>query len=120
INNLAGRLNIANSAAPFDGGTVFGTGTILDPDGGLVTGIDGRVAINASGVLSPGEQPANSIGTLNLGGRVDLNNVQGSGLGQLLIEVDFNNAQTNDIVQADKWNNITGMILMTNINPSAG
>ncbi|HXU79056.1 MAG TPA: hypothetical protein VN794_20935, partial [Methylomirabilota bacterium] len=120
INNLAGRLNIANGAAPFDGGTVFGTGSILDPDSGLVTGIDGRVAINPSAVLSPGTQPSNSIGTINLGARVDLNNVQGGGLGQILIEVDFNHPQTNDIVMADKWNNITGMILMTNINPPAG
>jgi len=66
INNLAGRLNIANGAAPFDGGTVFGTGSILDPDSGLVTGIDGRVAINPSAVLSPGTQPSNSIGTITI------------------------------------------------------
>jgi autotransporter-associated beta strand protein len=120
IYNLAGRIQVANAAAPFDGGFFFGTGTMLDPDGGLVTGIDGRVAINPSAVLSPGASPSNSIGTMTLGARVDLNNIQGGGLGQLLIEVDFSNPQTNDIVGADKWNNITGMIIMTNINPGAG
>jgi hypothetical protein len=74
---LAGRLNIANGAAPFDGGTVFGTGSILDPDSGLVTGIDGRVAINPSAVLSP--QPERSRATPSqpsTWGPVDLNNVR--------------------------------------------
>lgn len=119
INNLNGRLNVAPAAAPFDGGTYTGTGSILDPDSGLITGIDGRFAVNPSAIWSPGS-PTNAIGTVNIGARIDLNNVQGGGLGELLVEVDFNNPQTNDIVLADKWNNITGMILMTNINPGAG
>jgi autotransporter-associated beta strand protein len=119
IYNLSGRLNVAPAAAPFDGGIYTGTGSILDPDSGLVTGIDGRFAVNPSAIWSPGS-PTNAIGTMNVGARIDLNNVQGGGLGQLVVEVDFNNPQTNDIVQADKWNNITGMILMTNINPQAG
>src|ERR1051326_5282420 len=119
INNLSGRLNVAPAAAPFDGGIYTGTGTILDPDSGLITGIDGRFAVNPSAIWSPGS-PTNAIGTMNVGARIDLNNVQGGGLGQLVIEIDFNNPQTNDMVLADKWNNITGMILMTNINPVAG
>jgi len=119
IDNLSGRLNVANTGAPFDGGTYTGTGTILDPDSGLITGIDGRFAVNPSAIWSPGS-PTNAIGTMNVGARIDLNNTPASGLGALVIEVDFNNPQTNDIVMADKWNNITGMILMTNINPGAG
>jgi autotransporter-associated beta strand protein len=119
INNLSGRLNVAPAAAPFDGGIYTGTGSIVDPDSGLITGIDGRFAVNPSAIWSPGS-PTNAIGTMNVGARIDLNNIQGGGLGQLVVEVDFNNPQTNDIVLADKWNNITGMILMTNINPGAG
>jgi autotransporter-associated beta strand protein len=119
IYNLSGRLNVANTGAPFDGGTYTGTGAILDPDSGLITGIDGRFAVNPTAIWSPGS-PTNAIGTMNVGARIDLNNTPASGLGTLVIEVDFNNPQTNDIVMADKWNNITGMILMTNINPQAG
>jgi autotransporter-associated beta strand protein len=119
IYNLTGRLRVAPSAAPFDGGTYTGTGTILDPDSGLI-GIDGRFEVNPTGICSPGSA-TNAIGTMNVGARFDLNNVPaGGGLGQLVVEVDFNNPQTNDMVLADKWNNITGMILMTNINPVAG
>jgi autotransporter-associated beta strand protein len=119
IYNLSGRLNVANTGAPFDGGTYTGTGAIIDPDSGLITGIDGRFAVNPSAIWSPGS-PTNAIGTMNVGARIDLNNTPASGLGTLVIEVDFNNPQTNDMVFADKWNNITGMILMTNINPGAG
>jgi len=119
INTLNGRLNVAPSAAPFDGGKYFGTGFFFDPDGGL-SGIDGRFAINPSAVVSAGDAPENSVGTMFIGARVDLNNTPASGIGVLRVDVDFGNSQTNDIIQADKWNNVTGMILMTNINPGAG
>jgi autotransporter-associated beta strand protein len=115
INNLAGRLNFE--------GLFFGTGSVLDPDSGLITGIDGRLSANPLAIWSPGATPSGSIGTMNIGARVDLNNTPNTapfGVAELLIEVDFNNPQTNDMVLADKWNNITGMILMTNINPVAG
>jgi autotransporter-associated beta strand protein len=116
INNLNNRMNFE--------GLAFGTGGWQDPDGGLpTTAPDGRVAANPLSLWSPGATPNNSIGSMYVGARVDLNNTPGTfpfGIAQLLIEVDFNNAQTNDIINADKWNNITGMILMTNINPGAG
>jgi len=119
IYNLSGRLNVGPAGVPFDGGVYTGTGTVLDPDSGLITGIDGRFEIRPSGTCSPGS-PTNAITTINVGARVDLDNTPGSGLGTLMIEVDFNNPQTNDIILADKWNNLTGMLLITNINPVAG
>jgi autotransporter-associated beta strand protein len=120
IKEVRGRLNLAPTGAPFDGATLFGPGQFLDSDGGLITGNDGRLAINPSALWSPGTNLYNSIGTTFVQARVDLNNTPASGVGVLRIEVDFNNPQTNDIVIADKWNNITGMLLMTNINPGAG
>jgi autotransporter-associated beta strand protein len=115
IYNLAvgnnGRLSI-------DGGFVFGTGTFIDPDSGLL-GADGRVFVNAGGTLSPGAAPFNSIGTMILGSRLDLSFNAGT-LAKLLIEVDFNNPQVNDLVGADLWNTLNGEIIMTNINPQAG
>jgi autotransporter-associated beta strand protein len=115
INNLNNRMNFA--------GLVFGTGGWQDPDGGLVSPVDGRVSANPLSLWSPGAAPDNSIASMYVGTRVDLNNTPGTapfGIATLKIEVDFNNAQTNDMILADKWNNITGMILMTNINPGAG
>jgi len=122
IKHLRGRLNLGPTGSPFDGGRLYGTGTIQDPDGGAVTGgpIDGRLAINQNAIFSPGLAPNNSIGTFSADCRIDLNNIPASGYGTLLIEVDFGNSQVNDIVECDRWNNITGMLLMTNINPGAG
>jgi autotransporter-associated beta strand protein len=114
IKAVRGRLNLNSGAA------YFGTGIYQDSDSGLTTGNDGRFAINFGAVVSPGLTPGGDVGTMNVGARVDVNNTPGSGLGVLRIDVDFANPQTNDIVQADTWNNITGMILLTNINPSAG
>jgi autotransporter-associated beta strand protein len=110
INNLNGRLNIE--------GTVFGTGSVVDPNSTLPNP-DGRIAIRPGSLLSPGDAPANSIGTFHANGRLD-HDAQNGVLGQLLIEVDFNHAQTNDMVAADLWNNLNGLIVMTNINPGAG
>jgi autotransporter-associated beta strand protein len=114
VDGAAGRMNFE--------GAVFGTGRWQDPDGGLA-GIDARFSANPLSFWSPGFGPDGSIGSMEIDARVDLNNTPGTapfGIATLKIEVDFNNAQTNDIIYADKWNNITGLILMTNINPIAG
>ena len=121
IKHIRGRMNLGLAANPADPATLFGTGRIEDSDGGLTTGNDGRLAINQGAVVSPGTNFAGGdIATMYVGARVDLNNVPAGGLGVLRIDVDFANPQTNDIIQADKWNNMTGMILMTNVNPGAG
>src|SRR5262249_55055876 len=120
IKEIRGRLQMGTNNLPFDGATFFGPGQFLDTDGGLVTGNDGRLAINQATLWSPGTNLYNSIATTLVQARVDLNNVAVSGFGVLRIEVDFANPQRNDMVVADKWNNITGMLLMTNINPGAG
>ncbi len=115
LNNLVSRINIY--------GTMYGTGIVSDPDstgggGGLFPpGIDGRLEIrNPTGILSPGATLTNSIGTLNVFTRFDFDGVNGNGWGTLLIEVDKDNAQTNDVIAADYWSNIQGKIAMRNIN----
>ena len=111
-------------------GLLYGTGTISYPNGGGFDSIantsDPRLVINSLGVLSPGPTPANSIGTMNLYCRFDFNNdvengqTAGAGVSTVRIDVDFNNPATNDVINCDRWNNCTGFLLMTNINPSAG
>lgn len=116
LNNLVSRLNVY--------GSMYGNGTVSDPDstgggGGLFpAGIDGRLELrNPTGVISPGATLTNSIGTLNVFTRFDIDGVNGQGRGALLIEVDKSNAQTNDAIAADYWSNIQGKIAMRNINP---
>lgn len=112
VNNLNGRLNV-NS-----GGVLFGTGSVIDPNS-TAPNPDGRTAINAGALLSPGAAVANSIGAFTAGGRFDLNIANGVPA-KLLVEVDLNNPQVNDVVAVDLWNNMLGMIVMTNIDPAAG
>lgn len=128
IYNTGGRLNLGSAAAPFDGGLLFGTGEIQDPDGTPLVppfnavGADGRITINNAAVISPGAQPYNSIGTMSAKVRFDFNNNLAAPPAQIRIEVDFSQSpgQINDIIIADRWNNIAGMLVMTNINPGAG
>ena len=110
-------------------GLLFGTGTISYPNGGGLDSIantsDPRLVIGPLGVISPGPTPAGSIGDMNLYCRFDFNNDpeggQGvAGVGTVRVDVDFSNPQTNDIINCDRWNNDTGYVLMTNINPGAG
>jgi autotransporter-associated beta strand protein len=115
INNWSARLTVE--------GLLFGTGYIVDPNGGGLVSGNGRLQINPLGVISPGATPTGSIGTMTVSARFDVQNTPTTapfGLGTVRIEVDFSNPQTNDILQIDRWNNITGIILMTNINPGAG
>jgi hypothetical protein len=103
INNLNDRMNV--------NGLLVGTGTISDATG-VVNGNQGRLAINAGATFSPGT----SIGTFIVEGRLDLNQAGGgSPAGRLIIEVDLNHPQKNDLVSVDKWSNIRGTIVMTNI-----
>jgi autotransporter-associated beta strand protein len=110
----ATRMNIS--------GLYFGTGAVYDVDG-TDKGNDGRVNMlnNVGALMSPGATPFGSIGSMTMGCRVDLNGGNpNNGAGKLLIEVDFNNPQTNDMILADRWNNIQSTIVVSNINPGAG
>ncbi|MEW6157689.1 MAG: hypothetical protein AB1813_09665 [Verrucomicrobiota bacterium] len=103
IENVNGRLNV-NSGA-----TLFGTGIVTDNTGDI-NGNNGRLAINGGGTFSPGSAPTHSIGTFTVEGRLDLNQNA-----RLLIEVDLDHPAKNDVVAVDKWSNIRGIIVMTNI-----
>ncbi len=124
-----GTINIIQPKMSVEG-LLYGTGTIAYPDGGGFDSIkntsDPRLVINSLGVLSPGPTPQDSIGNMNLYCRFDFNNdPEGpqagiAGVSTIRIDVDFSNPQTNDIINCDRWNNDTGYLLMTNINPTAG
>ena len=108
-------------------GLVYGNGTIADPNGGgfesIANGNAARVVIQAQGIISPGLAPVNSISSMNLECRFDYQNDPKNspfGVGTVRIEVDFSNPQVYDRMNVDRWNDNTGYLLMTNINPSAG
>ncbi len=109
-------------------GLLYGTGTITDPNGGGNESISAnanapRVVIQSLGVISPGVTPTGSISNLYLQCRFDYQNDPKNtpfGVGTVRIEVDFSNPQTNDVMYVDRWNDNTGYLLMTNINPGAG
>lgn len=108
ITNRAGRLNINSGAL------LFGTGTVSDGTADI-NGNNGRLAINGGAIFSPGASLANSIGTFIVEGRFDLNQNA-----RLIIEVDPNPmAPANDVVRVDKWSNIRGIIVMTNIGATS-
>jgi hypothetical protein len=108
IVNLNQRLNINAGAL------LFGTGTLSRDTG--VTVDNGRLAINQGAVFAPGGSPVNSIGTFTVEARLDINQAAGGvPAGRLLIEVDMNNPGINDRVAVDKWSNIRGTVVMTNI-----
>jgi hypothetical protein len=108
IENLNQRLNI-NA-----GGLLFGTGVLGRAPG--VTADNGRLAINAGAVFAPGASPFNSIGVFSVEARLDVNQAGGgSPAGKLVIEVDLNHPAVNDVVAVDKWSNVRGTIVMTNL-----
>ncbi|HTB82258.1 MAG TPA: autotransporter-associated beta strand repeat-containing protein [Candidatus Sulfotelmatobacter sp.] len=109
-------------------GLLFGTGTITDPNQG---GYDPAssptlVRMNSYGVLSPGATPVGSLSNMTLHCRLDFNNdpqngqSEGAGITTVRIEVDKSQSPPNDYFNIDRWNNDTGFLLMTNINPGAG
>ena len=116
---------INNAARLLVRGLYYGTGNFIDDAGGLI-GTSGRLNMTGNGTtslginaeISPGVTPNNSIGSINVQARLDLHesNPQNTA-GKLLIEVD-QAGSTNDIVYADKWNNIGCIIVMTNLNGS--
>ena len=116
INNLNNRINL--------NGLLFGTGTIADPDGGLLgpsgiaSGIDGRLnVVNPTGVLTAGTNAFGDIGALTVQTRLDLSTANSAGWGTLFIEVNKAHALTNDHIVGDFWNNMGGRIVITNLNP---
>ena len=110
-------------------GLLYGYGTISFPNGGghdsIANTSDPRLVIGPLGVISPGLTPYGSISHMNLQCRFDFNNDPSGGqgipgVGTVRIEVDFSTPQVNDVLNIDRWNNDTGFLLMTNINPGAG
>jgi autotransporter-associated beta strand protein len=111
-------------------GLLYGNGTISYPNGGGLDSIanttDPRLSIDSQGVISPGLTPYGSIGSMNIQCRFDFDGdpengqSDGAGMSTVRIEVDFSNPQINDVLNVDRWNNDTGFLLMTNINPGAG
>ena len=98
INNLVGRLNVA--------GTLRGTGLVDDETPGGGAAANGRLAIISGGTLSPG----NSIGTMEVAGRLDLDN--GS---TTIIEVDLNDPLRNDRLTIDFGGSMQTTFVLTNI-----
>jgi hypothetical protein len=108
INNLSQRLNM-NA-----GSLLYGIGVV--GRGAGVTVDNGRLAINAGAVFSPGETPFHSLGVFTVEARLDVNQAGGGNpAGRLVIEIDMGHPMTNDVVAVDKWSNIRGTIVMTNI-----
>ncbi len=105
-------------------GLLFGNGLIQDPNGGGYDSVGNAIVrIQSLGLLSPGTTPAGDVSNMTIYARVDIQNDPKNspyGLGTLRVDVDFSNPQTNDIVYCDRWNDDTGIILMTNVNPGAG
>jgi hypothetical protein len=102
VNHLVGRLNVA--------GTMIGDGTIHDSTANPSAGA-GRLAVISGGVLHIGH----SIGTLNVEGRFDA-----TAGGNIIVEVDMANGQTNDLLAIDFAGNMQAQFTMTNVNPGAG
>jgi autotransporter-associated beta strand protein len=114
VNLIRNRMNFS--------GTLFGNGYFIDSDGGLA-GIDGRVNMlnDTRAFMSPGATLFNSIGSIYFGNRLDLHGGNPNNTAGLLwIEVDFSHPDVHDKLYVDRWNNIMGTIVMTNINPGAG
>lgn len=111
-------------------GLMYGTGTVSYPNGGGLDSIantsDPRLVINTYGVISPAPSPFNSLGIMDVYARFDYNNDPSAGqdgvagVATVRINVDFGNPQQNSYFNCDRWNNDTGYLLMTNINPGAG
>ena len=131
VNGGASTLDVASTFANFGtvndnvnqfnvSGTLSGNGTFFDPQstGTFANSPPGRVVVNGGGMVAPGGI-GNTIGTLTIDSRFDLNEAAGNP-GVLLIKVDWSDPQVNDQLNLDRWNNMYGMLWMTNVNPSAG
>ena len=107
-------------------GLLLGNGTIADPNGGGLDSGSGatRLQINPIGVMGIGTNLTGDISSMNAFLRFDYNNdpTASSKAGSSRIYIDFNfaNPQTNDIINCDRWNNDTGLLIFTNDNPGAG
>jgi autotransporter-associated beta strand protein len=108
-------------------GTFFGTGTINDPNGGglesIANGNAPLLRINQNGVMGVGPTVAGTVSNMNVQCRFDYNNDPTAtpfGFSTIFIDFDFANPQINDVINCDRWNNDTGLLLFTNINPVAG
>jgi autotransporter-associated beta strand protein len=108
-------------------GLLFGNGTITDPNGGGLESVNNgnapRVLINQGGTMGVGLTPSGSIDQVNLQCRFDFNNdptANPAGISTILLDVDLAHNPPNDIINCDRWNNDTGLLLLTNINPGAG
>ena len=127
-----GKINLYQPKLTVEG-LLFGTGdgvtggSINDPNGGghesIANANASLVRIQGGGIISPGATPTGSIGNMYLYCRFDVENKPNAAAtipGSALIEVDFSNAQTNDTIYCDRWNDDNGYFVMTNINSGAG
>jgi autotransporter-associated beta strand protein len=103
-------------------GLLFGNGLINDPNGGGLESVNNgsaaRVLINPGGTMGVGPTPSGTIGQMSLECRFDFNNdptANPAGIGTILIDYDPVN-QTNDVINCDRWNNDTGLLLFTNFS----
>jgi autotransporter-associated beta strand protein len=106
-------------------GLILGNGTINNPNGGGLdlNGSASRLLINPTGTMGIGTNLTGSISQVNVFSRFDFNNDPTAapfGIATIWVDFDFANSQINDIINCDRWNNDTGLLLFTNINPSAG
>lgn len=108
-------------------GLFFGNGVVNNPNGGgLESNVNGNsplLRIQGGGVMGIGDKPSGTIGTMDVQCRFDFNNDPTAvpfNFTTILVDFDFSNPQTNDIINCDRWNNDTGLLLFTNINPGAG
>ncbi len=106
-------------------GLLFGNGLINDPAGGglesIANGNAPRVLINQGGTMGVGLSPVGTVDKTSLECRFDFNNdptATPAGISTILLDFDLL-GHTNDVINCDRWNNDTGLLLFTNINPGA-
>jgi autotransporter-associated beta strand protein len=119
-----GTINLFQPRITVDG-LFFGNGTVNDPNGGGLdtSGSAPRVLINQDGMMGIGTNVNGSVSSMNVFARFDYNNdptASPFNVSKIWIDFDFANPQTNDIINCDRWNNDTGLLIFTNINPGAG
>jgi len=118
-----GNINLYQPRLLIDG-LYFGDGTINDPNGGGLDSGSGatRLQISSDGTMGVGRSVSGSVSSMNVQMRFDFNADPTStpfGFSTIWIDFDFANPQVNDVINCDRWNNDTGMLIFTNINPGA-
>jgi hypothetical protein len=109
IDNYVGRLNLNSGATFFGNGYIFDyTGTESTPSAPN-SADSGRLAVNSGSICGIGDAPSNSIGSMTVYARIDVN--QG---GAMIFDIDTDH-NTYDQVNADILGNIRGTFVMNRI-----